>query len=477
MARKPAKPERAGALHFLSLTEAAALVRKKAVSPVELTRACLARIEELDPALNAFITVTAEAAREQARAAEREIARGRRRGPLHGIPIALKDLIDTAGVRTTAASAVFRERVPTEDAEVVKRLKAAGAVLVGKLNLHEFAYGGSGVISHYGAARNPWNPAHITGGSSSGSAVAVAAGMCYAALGTDTAGSIRLPAACCGIVGLKPSYGRVSARGVIPLAWSYDHVGPMTRSVADAAAVLEAIAGYDPEDAGSQPLPAADYTAALRKKPSPLRLGVAREFFFAGLDPEVASAVEKALRVLAGLVKDVREVSVPVDADRTVMTAEAWAYHAPLVAEHAQLYHPETLRRIRTGSDVTAVAYLEKRRELERLRRQAGRIFSDVELVVTPTTPVLPPSFEELEKNPQELRPREMQMLRNTRPFNVLGLPTISLPCGFTAAGLPVGLEITGPAGGEAAVLSLAHAYECAAGWRERHPSVPAKSR
>lgn len=461
-------------LHDLELTEAAAWVRGKKVSPVELTRDCLTRIEKLNPILNAFITVTAESALEQARAAEQEIQRGGWRGPLHGIPIALKDLIDTAGVRTTAASALFQERVPQQDAEVVRRLKAAGAVLLGKLNLHEFAYGGSGVVGHFGAARNPWDPAHITGGSSSGSAAAVAAGMCYAALGTDTAGSIRLPAACCGIVGLKPTYGLASARGVIPLAWSYDHVGPMARSVADAAAVLAAIAGYDPEDLTSQAVPLANYSAALESKTSALRLGVAREFFFAGLEAEIASAVEAALAVLAGLVREVREVSVPVDADRTAMTAEAWAYHAPLVAEHSELYQPETLRRIRTGSEVSAAAYIAKHGELERMRREAGRIFSDLDLVVTPTVPIPPPSFEELEKNPQELRPRELVLLRNTRPFNVLGLPAISLPCGFTKAGLPVGLQIAGPAGGEAAVLSLAHAYERAAGWRIRHPSLPA---
>ncbi len=471
MPRRPAPPaDPAGELPFLGLVEAAALLRKKKVSPVELTRACLERIERLNPALHAFITVTADTALEQARAAEKEIARGRWRGPLHGVPIALKDLIDTAGVRTTAASAVFQERVPREDAEVVRRLKAAGAVLVGKLNLHEFAYGGSGVISHFGAARNPWNPAHITGGSSSGSAAAVAAGLCYAALGTDTAGSIRLPAACCGIVGLKASYGLVSARGVIPLAWSYDHVGPMARSVADCAAVLEAIAGYDAADVTSQPLPPADYPAALRARASTLRLGVAREFFFAGVEAGIGSAVEKALAVLRGLVREVREVCVPVDADRTAMTAEAWAFHAPHVAEHPDLYHPETLRRIRTGSEVTAAAYLEKRRELERLRRAAGTIFSGIDLVVTPTVAIPPPSFAELEQNPQELRPRELLLLRNTRPFNVLGLPTLSLPCGFTAGGLPVGLQIAGPAGGEAAALALGHAYERVAGGRGRRP-------
>ena len=231
-----------------TIIELAPRLRRKEVSPVELTRACRDRIEKLNPILNAFITVTADSALAEARIAEDEIWRGEWRGPLHGIPIALKDLIDTAGTRTTAGSQLFENRVPSEDAEIVRRLKQAGAVILGKNNLHEFAYGGSSLVSFFGDVHNPWNRAHIAGGSSGGSAAAVAAGLCYAAIGTDTAGSIREPAALCGCVGIKPTYGRVSARGVIPLSWSLDHVGPLTRAVGDAAVVLQAIAGYDPLD-------------------------------------------------------------------------------------------------------------------------------------------------------------------------------------------------------------------------------------
>ncbi|HJT87141.1 MAG TPA: amidase, partial [Bryobacteraceae bacterium] len=273
----------------LSLSEAAELLRQKSVSPVELTRACLERIAQLNPGLNAFITITADSAQEQARRAEAEIQRGRWKGPLHGIPLALKDLVDTAGVATTAGSAVFRERVPREDAEIVRRLNQAGAVLLGKLNLHEFAYGASGIIGAFPAARNPRNPALITGGSSSGSAAAVAGELCYAAVGTDTAGSIRLPAACCGIVGLKPTYGRVSARGVIPLSWSYDHVGPMARSARDAALLLQVLAGYDPADIASQDVPVSKFSAAFTNGDvSRLRLGIPVECFYEDLHPEIA---------------------------------------------------------------------------------------------------------------------------------------------------------------------------------------------
>src|SRR5437868_11752580 len=260
-------------LTSLSLLAASELVRSKAVSPMDLASACLRRIEELNPKLNAFITVTGETALEEARRAENEVRRGEWKGPLHGIPIALKDLIDTAGVKRTAASAVFRDRVPVDDAEIVRRLKAAGAVFLGKLNLHEFAFGGSGTISYFGPVRNPRDPRFINGGSSSGSAAAVAAGMCYAAIGTDTAGSIRLPAALCGIVGLKPTYGLVSARGVIPLSWSYDHVGPLTRTVADAAAVLQVIACYDPEDPASVNVAVPKYGDAISAPTNRMRVG------------------------------------------------------------------------------------------------------------------------------------------------------------------------------------------------------------
>jgi aspartyl-tRNA(Asn)/glutamyl-tRNA(Gln) amidotransferase subunit A len=440
-----------------SLTRIAAAIRAGETSPVEVTRACLDRIERHDPTLNCFITVTAEAALEQARAAEAEIRRGEDRGPLHGMPVALKDLIDTAGVATTAASALFEDRVPTEDAEVVRRLRSAGAVILGKLNLHEFAYGGSGVISRYGPSRNPFHPGHITGGSSSGSAAAVAAGLCHAALGSDTSGSIRLPASLCGVVGFKPSYGAVSVRGVIPLAPSYDHVGPIARTVADAAAVFAAIRGYDPTDIYSSVAtvpPADDDTAA------PLRVGVARATFTSDLDPEVAAAFEAALSVLAGLPATLRDVALPIDDDRTVFLAEAYAYHRLWLESAPERYQPETLRRLRSGASVSAADYIARWQDLQRIRRGTRARFADLDVIVTPTVPIPPPSFAELEAHPERLRPHELLLLRNTRPFDILGTPTLSVPCGLTRAGLPIGLQIAGPPGADARVLRIGQAFE-----------------
>ncbi len=447
-------------LPLMGLAEVSELVRTQKLSPVELTDACLARIEALNPELNAFITVTAETALQHARIAEAEIQRGNWRGPLHGIPLALKDLIDVAGVPTTAASAVFANRVPSEDAEVVRRLKAAGAVIIGKNNLHECAYGGSGLISRYGPARNPRYKDRITAGSSSGSAAAVAAGLCYGAIVSDTAGSIRLPAAFCGIVGFKPTYGLVSERGVMPLSWSLDHIGPMARSVADVALILAAIAGYDSADPTSREIPVENYVAAMRRPPPKLRVGVPRKFFFEDLDSEVARVVERALRVVTGLAAEVREVSVLVDTDRTVAKAESYAYHAPNLRDNADKYGPETLRRINSGAEVSVGEYIAKLHELELMRRSAAEIFKDVDVVVTPTSPVPPPLVAELRADIPRLRERELVMLRNTRPFNVLGLPAISVPCGETSAGLPVGLQIAGANGKDAQVLAFARAFE-----------------
>ena len=351
----PARSEEA----CCSILETSELLRQGSVSPVELTTDCLARIEKLNPKLNAFITVTADAALAAARQAEAEIRRGDWRGPLHGIPLALKDLIDTAGVRTTAASLLFKDRVPTEDAEVVRRLKAAGAVLLGKQNLHEFAYGGSSMVSAFGEVRNAWNREHIAGGSSGGSATAVAAGLGYGAIGTDTAGSIREPSALCGVVGLKPTYGRVSARGVIPLSLSLDHVGPIGRTVADVAVILAAIAGYDSGDKASVDAPVADYVAAIGRKFQTLRIGLPKKFFFEDLDAEVASAINHAVSGLAALGAEVRDIEIPVPTDRTLQSAEAYAFHAEFVARNPELYQPETLRRIRTGQNVSPEALLE----------------------------------------------------------------------------------------------------------------------
>jgi aspartyl-tRNA(Asn)/glutamyl-tRNA(Gln) amidotransferase subunit A len=458
-------------LALLDLSQASQAVQTREVSPVELTQACLARIEKFDPQLKAFITVTAASAMQEARQAEAEISRGEWKGPLHGIPLAVKDLAETAGVRTTAASAVLQHHIPSEDAEVVRRLRLAGAVLLGKLNLHEFAYGGSGVISHYGAARNPWNTAHITGGSSSGSAAAVAASLCYGAIGTDTAGSIRLPAAYCGIVGLKPSYGLVSTRGIIPLSWSLDHVGPMTRTVSDAALVLQAIAHYDAHDVYCQKYPPVFYPSALAEPVSGLRLATPREFW-KDVDQEVEKAVDAAVVMLNGLTAGVRDISIPTESDRTIVRCEPFVYHQEYLEAHEREYHPETLRRIRSGADVSAPSYIEKYRELLWQRREVLHIFEEADLLLTPTSPVLPPSLVELEQKPDELRMAELVMLRNTRPWNVFGLPAISLPCGFSASGLPIGLQIIGAPGSEGVIMSLARAYEKETEWHKRRPQL-----
>jgi len=451
-----------------SIIELAPRLKRGEISPVELTRNCLDRIEKLNPSLNAFITVTAESALAEARAAETEIARGEWRGPLHGIPVALKDLIDTAGTRTTAASGLYEHRVPEEDAEVVLRLKQAGAVILGKNNLHEFAYGGSSLVSFFGDVRNPWNPAHIAGGSSGGSAAAVAAGLCYAAIGTDTAGSIREPSALCGCVGVKPTYGRVSTRGVIPLSWSLDHVGPLAATVRDAAAVLQAIAGYDSLDTGSTDMPVSDYVSGLGEGTKALRVGVPRAYFYDELDDEVRAAVEEAIALIGTLVAETRDVQIDPPTDRTVQAAETFAYHAENLARMPDLYQPETLRRIRSGEKVSAADYIRRRRELDQVRRAAHELFANVDLLVTPTIPIPAPAIGDLKKDPAALRPAELALLRNTRPFNVWGLPAISIPCGLTKRGLPIGLQIAGPPWREDLVLRLAQAYEQHTEWHTR---------
>jgi aspartyl-tRNA(Asn)/glutamyl-tRNA(Gln) amidotransferase subunit A len=443
-----------------NVSELAPRLRRKEISPVEITRDCLDAIAQLNPSLNAFITVMADSALEEARAAEAEIARGEWRGPLHGIPIALKDLIDTAGVRTTAASAFYKDRVPAQDADVVRRLRGAGAVIIGKNNLHEFAYGGSSLVSYFGDVRNPRDPERIAGGSSGGSATAVVSGMACAAIGTDTAGSIREPAALCGCVGLKPTYGRVSTRGVIPLSASLDHVGPLTRSVTDASIVLQAIAGYDERDITTVNVPLADYAGAVREDAKKLRVGVPREYFFDDLDEEVRLAVDQALAIIQKLVAEVKDVRLQIPTNRTLQAAESYAYHAENVAQHSNLLFSETLRRIRSGESVTAAEYIARRHELEEARREIAGVFADVDLLVTPTTPLPAPAIAELKNDPEALRPAELKLLRNTRPFNVWGLPAISVPCGSTKDGLPIGLQIAGPHWREDLVLQLAYAFE-----------------
>src|SRR5438876_1783435 len=467
-------------LAFMRLTELSELIRSSKVPPVEVTQNILERIAKLQPALNAYITVTRDVAMNSAQEAESEIQQKKWRGPLHGVPVAVKDLFDTAGIKTTAGSAVFKDRVPGQDAEVIRKLKAAGAVLVGKTNMHEFAFGGTSLVTYFGGVHNPWELGHIAGGSSGGSAAAVAGGLCFGALGSDTAGSIRQPAAYCGIVGLKPTYGLVSTRGVIPLSWSLDHVGPMTRTVPDAALMLQALAGYDQEEITSRQFVVPNYTTALRGKTPQVRLGISREFFFESLDSEIETAVNEALGVLRKLAASTKEIALPVNSitDRTVIAAEAYAYHTDFVAKKPEQYQPPTLAQIRGGADIRTVDYIMAHRELSGLRRGIGQTFETVDAIVTPTTPIAPPTIAAFDSAyrdpavPNSISDIRRLTLRNTSPFNKYGLPSISVPCGFTRNGLPIGLQISGPNGGEAAILQLAHAYEQATEWHKRRPAM-----
>lgn len=387
-----------------------------------------------------------------ARAAEGELKAGRRRGPLHGIPVALKDLVDTAGVRTTAGSAQYAGRVPAEDADVVSRLRDAGAIVLGKLNMDEFAYNFTSETSYFGASHNPWDTARSPGGSSGGAAIAVATGMCFAAIGSDTGGSIRLPAALCGITGFKPGYGRVSTRGAVPLAWSLDTLGPMCRSAHDCGLMLAVMA------------PGAGASAPPLNR---VRVGVPRETYYDGLDPEVERAVRAAAEGLGG-----REVKLPalpraagwpdLPADyAAVISAEAYTFHEQMLAAHPERYHAGTRAILQGGATVTAAAYIRARREMERLRAGSGRLFESADVLVTPTAPG--PAFE-LGK------PASLVYLRNCAPWNLYGLPAVSVPCGFTRTGLPIGLQITGRAGQDELVLAVAAGYQARTDWHLKHP-------
>jgi aspartyl-tRNA(Asn)/glutamyl-tRNA(Gln) amidotransferase subunit A len=476
-------------LAALTLKQAGELIRRREVSPVELAEACLNRIDAYDRRLNAYITVVRDQALARAREMETEIRKGKWRGPLHGVPIGLKDNIDTAGIRTTAASGVFKDRVPTEDAEVVVRLKNAGAILLGKLNLHEFALGGTSAVTYFGPVHNPWSLDHHPGGSSGGSGAAVAADLCIAALGTDTGGSIRIPSSHCGIVGLKPTYGRVSNRGVIPMAWTLDHVGPMCKTVEDAAILLGAIAGYDDRDSSTANVPIADYARAIRMPASKLRLGMPKAGFFENLHPDIAKGLDVALGVLGKLTAGVREVQVPAAGPVTdIWNPEIYAYHTPWITKSPELYQAATRALIQRAADTRSVVYAEARRHVDVVRRDIQRVFRNVDLLITPTqrspagligpVPAAAPAAAGRGGPPAAAgrgappAPGGAGGLNNTAAFNIYGLPTISVPCGFTAAGLPFGLQISGAPFTESTVIALAHAYEQATEWHKRRPKL-----
>ena len=453
-----------------SLKGAAEALAKKSISSVELTNACLERIRKYDRGLNTFITLTAESALEAAKKMDAERAAGRVKSALHGIPIALKDNIDTAGIRTTAASALFADRIPTEDAEVWRRLREGGGVLLGKLNLHEFANGGTTAVSYFGPVRNPWAPDRNCGGSSGGSAVAISADFCYGTLGTDTGGSIRTPASFCGMVGFKPTHGRSSIRGIIPLTWSLDHVGPMTKTVEDAALMLDLMAGYDEGDLDSVDHPVGAYAKAIGTPVRAFRLGVPRALFYDRVDDEVMKAVEAAIGELKKLTASMKDVVLPqVAFGGGLGGAEMAAYHRPWFPKAQGLYQVSTRNNLKRGSEGLAVNYVEASRQVRQLRRSVTKVFADVDLLITPTTKLKPYTIEEAIKRAETERAMP-PALANTAPFNVFGLPTISIPCGQFADGIPIGLQITGAPWAEEKVLALAHAYERATEWHKRRP-------
>jgi aspartyl-tRNA(Asn)/glutamyl-tRNA(Gln) amidotransferase subunit A len=462
-------------LCFLPATELVGLIAAREVSSEEVTRRFLERIAHYDPLLRAFITVDAEGALTQARAAD-----GSRdeRGPLHGVPVAVKDNIATRGLRTTAGSRVLADWIPASDAPVVRRLKDAGAVILGKTNMHEFAYGGTCTNVEFGAVRNPWNTDHVPGGSSGGSGVAVAAGLATLALGTDTAGSVRLPACQCGIVGLKPTYGRVSIQDVIPLAWSLDHVGPMTRTVADAALLLSVLAGGEPTDPTSRKLPSSDF---LRPDQGirGVRLGVPRRYFFDGLQPDVEAAVGDALAVLRGLGAELVDVDWPgVELSNsvtwTIVMAEASAYHRPWFRERPDDYSAETRANLALALTLPAADYVQAQRARSVLQQAVSKIFDGVDALVTPALAITAPRIGQTTVNVggkvKEINP---VFIRLADPFNVTGLPAISVPCGFGSDGLPVGLQIAAAPFAEEVVLLVAHAYEQATEWHNKRPIMP----
>jgi aspartyl-tRNA(Asn)/glutamyl-tRNA(Gln) amidotransferase subunit A len=457
-------------LAYATIRDLGAQFRGRTLSPVELTETLLARIGKLDPTLHAFVTLTADRARAEARAAEAAFRRGGDVSPLCGIPVAYKDLYATKGVLTTAGSALLADWVPDADATCVSRLQNAGCVMLGKLITHEFAFGIQFPGHRFPPARNPWNVAHIPGGSSSGSGAALAAGLCVGSLGSDTGGSIRGPAAFSGIVGIKPTYGRCSRAGVVTLSWTLDHTGPMARTVEDCAYLLQALAGHDPADPASSRAPVGDYLASLRDGVRGLRVGVPRAYFFEGINAEMQRAFETALGVLRSLGASVEDVAIPSIHDSMVfmaiMLVEAFAYHERDLRERPDLYGDVLREKLMAGGLITGAEYAQAQRLRARLGEDMGAALSRVDVLATPTTPGPAPAFATV------LDPEFPFARSNMGPFNMAGLPALAVPCGFTEAGLPLSLQIAGRAFDEATVLRVGHAYEQATDWHRRHPPV-----
>jgi len=454
---------------YSTIRELGRRYRARQLSPVEVTQAMLARIEKLDPALNAYVTLTADRALADARAAEEYLRRGDDR-PLLGIPIAHKDIYCTRGIRTTGGSALLADWVPDVESTCGRRWQEAGTVLLGKLITHEFAMGLQFPGHRFPPARNPWNVDHIPGGSSSGSGAALAAGFVHGATGSDTGGSIRGPAAFCGIVGLKPTYGRSSRAGVLTLSWTLDHTGPMARTVEDCALLMQPLAGHDPLDPASSLAPVEDYATGLGRGVRGLRIGVVRNYFFEGVDPEIERAFEEAMTTLRRLGAEVRDVQIPslaaTHAFLLILLAEAYAYHARDLREHPELYGDVLRERFLAGALVTGAEYVQAQRIRSEICRETADVLTDVDVLATPTTPKPATPFA-LAHDPEFGFPRS-----NMPPFNITGSPTLALPCGFSSSGLPLSMQLAGRPFDEATVLRVGHAYEQATSWHTRRPAM-----
>ena len=465
-------------LHYMSAWELSGLIRDRQVSPVEVINACLTRIESTEPVLNSFITVLAEPARAAARRAEEEIGRGSYRGPLHGIPVGLKDLFNTAGVRTTSGTRLYDTYTPTEDCTVATRFNRAGAILLGKLNMHPLAFGPTGENADYGHMHNPWNPERITGGSSGGSGSAAAAGQCTITMGSDTGGSVRIPAALCGIVGLKPTYGRVSRAGLTPLSWCLDHPGPMTRTVEDAALAMNAIAGVDVRDHATVDVPAPDYTTALTGDVRGLRIGIVREYFETEIDAEVAELTQRAIGVLGELGAEIVDVSLPLyeyaqPISNAILSAEATAAHRDLLLSDGDKLYPQVRERLEEGLFISAAEYLRAQQARQVFCGQVTELLEGVDLLAGPVEPVTAPVLLErrIDIAGQSL-PAVPSLTKYTRVYNITGSPAISVPCGFASDGLPMGLHLAGRNFDEHTVLRAAYAYQQANDWHTRRPPL-----
>ncbi len=449
-------------------------IRTKQISPLELTRAYLDRIAALNPKLNVFITLTAESALADAQSATEAVMRGDELGALHGIPLALKDLFDVRGVPTTAGSPLMTNNVAREDAFVTQQLRKAGAIFLGKLNMHEWALGVTNINPHFGPARNPWNTTRITGGSSGGSAAAVAAGMCAGSLGSDTGGSIRIPASLCGVVGLKPTYGRISTRGVIPLAWSLDHVGPLGRCVDDVVLLFSVIDQYDDADPYSvQTVHRNRWKTESRTTQHALRIGVPNDYFSSDLHPDTTAAYRAAIKTIGELGMTLIDVSPPdfeisEKASSKILLADAAAYHQDRIAQQADRIGEDVLTRLRWGTEVSGIEYALARRTQIEWQRKMERLFESIDVLIIPATPM--PATQIDDSDPLTLS--KGNLTRFTRMFNLTGNPALVLPCGFSTDDLPIGLQLVGAQWREDLILQAARKYERATTWQQRHPAV-----